>query len=352
VTACAGDLDRGGAGILASAEGRFAHVLRLSDSTGLLEHACGATPRRSHGYCVDDAARALVVACRETDRSPGPARVAERCLAFVADALSPDGRCRNRLSYGRRWLDEPDVGDWWGRALWGLGTAAARHPDPWMRRDAAACFGTAACARSPWPRAMAFATLGAAELAGDEAQGAAAARLIADAAAVIGRAQPGAWPWPEPRLSYANALLPEALMIVGDVLGRPSLVAEGLDLLGWLLDAQTHEGHLSATPAAGRDPGEAPPGFDQQPIEVATLADACARAGRMTGDPSWAAGLDLALRWFLGDNDTGVAMCDPATGGGFDGLERSGRNANQGAESTLALISTVQQALGPPARPR
>jgi hypothetical protein len=97
-------------------------------------------------------------------------------------------------------------------------------------------------------------------------------------------------------------------------------------------------------PAGARGPGEAGPAFDQQPIEVAALADACARAHRIAGHRRWAEGVELAAAWFLGANDTGVPMHDPVTGGGFDGLHHDRRNENQGAESTLALLATLQQA--------
>jgi hypothetical protein len=107
---------------------------------------------------------------------------------------------------------------------------------------------------------------------------------------------------------------------------------------------ETAGGHLSLTPAGGWGPGEPRPGFDQQPIEAAALADACARALELTGDGRWLTGLDRAVGWFLGDNDAGVALYDPVSGGGCDGLHRDGRNENQGAESTLALISTLQHA--------
>jgi hypothetical protein len=322
----------------------FDHLLRLSDDTGLMEHALGAIPRRWCGYCVDDVARGLVVVSREDDPAPEVARAGERYLSFVSDALAPDGRCHNRLSYDRRWEDEASDGDWWGRALWGLGTAAAAHRDEWMRRDALVCFGLAARARSVWPRAMAFATLGAAEVLRRHPSHAGARALIVDAVGVVGRrAAQEAWPWPQPRLSYANAVLPEALIAAGSALGDETLLAEGLGLLEWLLATETRGDHLSLTPVGGWAPDEPRPGFDQQPIEAAAMADACARALSLTGDLRWAAGIDLAVGWFLGQNDSGTPMYDAGTGGGFDGLHPKGRNANQGAESTLALISTLQQ---------
>jgi hypothetical protein len=316
----------------------------MSDDTGLLEHARGAVPRRGCGYCVDDVARGLVVVSREEHPSPEVARLTERYLAFVAHALAPDGRCHNRLGYDRRWEDEPGSGDWWGRAIWGLGTAASAHRDAWVRRDALECFDLAARCRSVSPRAMAFATLGAAEILRGHPSHPGARALIADAVATIGRpAARQMWPWPEPRLAYANAVLPEALLAAGVAIADDALLAAGLDQLDWLLDVETHGDHLSLTPVGGWAPGEARPGFDQQPIEAAAIADACARAFVITQDSHWSAGLDRAVGWFFGSNDTGVPMYDPETGGGFDGLTATGRNTNQGAESTLALISTLQQ---------
>jgi len=192
---------------------------------------------------------------------------------------------------------------------------------------------------------MAFAALGAAEVLDVVPRHAGARALITAAAVAIGRpVLDRTWPWPEPRLSYANAVLPDALLAAGAALDAPALVADGLRLLGWLLDEQTRDGHLSVVPVGGRGPGETGPGFDQQPIEVAALADACARAHLIARRPRWAEGIGLAADWFLGANDSATALHDPAGGGGCDGLERAGRNHNQGAESTLALLSTLQQA--------
>ena len=329
---------------MSRAAASFAHLLRMSDDTGLLEHSRGAVPRRSCGYCVDDVARGLVVVSREEHPAPEVAKLAERYLAFVAHALAPDGRCHNRLGYDRRWEDDPGSGDWWGRALWGLGTAATAHRDAWVRRDALECFDTAARCRSVSPRAMAFATLGAAEILQVHPSHAGARALIVDAVATIGRpAARETWPWPEPRLAYANAVLPEALLAAGVATADDALLATGLDQLDWLLDVQTFDDHLSLTPVGGWAPGEARPGFDQQPIEAAAIADACARAFSITQDSHWSAGLGRAVGWFFGSNDGGVPMYDPGTGGGYDGLTATGRNTNQGAESTLALISTLQQ---------
>lgn len=324
----------------------FEHLLRLSDDTGVLEHARGAVPRRRSGYCTDDAARALVVVSRQPSPSAEVSALGERCLAFLVHAQAGDGASHNRLGYDRRWEDQPGLGDWWGRSLWGSGTAAARGRSARFRADALAHFEAGAVCRSASPRAMAFAALGAAEVLTVRSDHAGARDLLKAAGATLSGARADeSWPWPEPRLSYANASWAESLLVAGWGLEDDGLVAEGLRLLEWLLTIETAGDHLSLTPVGGWALGEPRPGFDQQPIEAAALADACARAYLVTGGEHFVTGVSRAVGWFLGANDTQIPMYDGQTGGGYDGLERDGRNDNQGAESSIALISTLQQGI-------
>jgi hypothetical protein len=321
----------------------FEHLFRLSDESGLFEHAKLIDPRTEHGYCVDDVARGLLVAAREPEPSARLMALAQLYLRFVIDAQAGDGRFHNRRGIDLNWQDEANLEDCWGRALWGLGTAVARAPA--LAEQALAHFDISVGRRSPWSRAMAFGALGAAEVLVLRPDHLRARALLGDAAKLIG--SPGAdprWRWPEPRLRYANANLPETLIAAGSLLGDAQALADGLLMLGWLLEVETSGSHLSVTPVGGWAIGQPRPGFDQQPIEVAALADACARAFNVTGDPRWKDGVLLAAAWFLGDNDRQIALHDPVSGGGCDGLERYGRNENQGAESTLAMISTFQQA--------
>lgn len=321
----------------------FAHLARLTDDTGLFEHARHATVRREHGYCTDDVGRGLVVACREPDPSATVLRLADCYLTFLAHAQSRSGAFHNRLSHARVWTDVPGLGDWWGRALWGLGTAAARSPASWIRDEALLAFMLGASQRSPAPHAMAFAGLGAAEVLRGDPDNAAAATLLADAARAVGDGGDSAeWPWPYPRLTYANAAFAEVVIAAGDLRGEAATVAAGLRMLTWLCDVQVRDGHLSVVPASGWQCDTPRTRYDQQPIEVAALADACATAAAVTADPLWIRGTRRAAAWFGGDNDGGVPMWDPATGGGYDGLTSRGPNLNQGAESTLALVSTLQ----------
>ena len=323
----------------------FEHLLRMTDHRATFEHACFAEPRREHGYCTDDMARVLVVATREPE-SPGPVNgLAGRALQFLNEAQSYNGACRNRMDHGGHWTDQPTTDDHWGRCLWGLGTAAANSDVSLVRRLATIQFERAAKARSPWPRAMAFAAVGAAEMLSVEPEHPAALKLLTDYAATVERDYgTPEWRWPEPRLTYANAILPEATIAAGVALNDEALRQQGLDSLEWLLAYETTDGHLSATPAGGRGPEDTRPAFDQQPIEIAALADACARAAATDPRSIWPEGIRAAAAWFQGDNDSGLLMWDPETGGGFDGLLADCVNLNQGAESTLAVISTMQQA--------
>lgn len=323
----------------------FAHLRRLSDDTGLFEHARYAIVRREHGYCTDDVARGLVVTCREPDPPSYVADLAGCYLAFLTHAEAPTGGFHNRLGFDRRWLDRPAFGDWWGRAVWGLGTAAARSPVSWIREEAFRAFDRNAGARTRAVRAMAFAGLGAAEVLRRYPDHALAAALLNDAAVAIGVPAPDAdWPWPQSKLTYANAALAEVLIAAGHLLDdRPGL-DHGLALLGWLHEIQTTDDRLSVIAAGGWQRRSPRCTFDQQPIEVAALADAFVTAADASGDPRWDTALRQAVAWFLGGNDAGVVMWDPQTGGGYDGLTPHGPNLNQGAESTLALISTLQHA--------
>jgi hypothetical protein len=321
----------------------YAHLSHLSTEIGLYEHALFTEPRTEHGYCVDDVARGLVVAVRAHD--PAVSELVDVYLHFVLAAVRDDGTAHNRRSADGSWQDVASTDDHWGRALWALGTTAAETTDPAVCVRALEGARMAMRARSPWPRARAYAVLGATEVLSVVPDDAAARALVGRSRPVLlhHTADP-AWPWPEPRLTYANSVLPEAVIAVGAVHGDDLIVREGTAMLRWLLDVQTRDGHVSVVPAGGFACGDSGPGFDQQPIEVAALAEACARAFRVTGAQEWRTAVERCRAWFLGDNDAGLAVYDASTGGGFDGLHRSSVNENQGAESTLAALSTLQLA--------
>lgn len=322
----------------------FRHVMRMTDDRGILEHARGAHPRFHMGYCTDDNARLLVVCARDDSENGTTAELARIAARFLFDAQRSDGMVHNRMSFERIWQDTPCTDDCWGRTLWALGEAVQRSGDTELQNRCFESFLTGSGARSESLRSMCFAALGAAGILAEDERNTDARYLLHDARAMFafnpdGR---GKWRWPEPRLTYANAVIPEAMIACGVALGDDALVYRGVHLLDWLVSVETLDDHLSVTSVGGRGPDDVSPMFDQQPIEVAAIADAAIRAGDATGVASWDEVVDMAGNWFLGNNDAGVSMINLETGGGYDGLHADRVNENQGAESTLAMISTMQ----------
>lgn len=321
----------------------FDHLLCLADARGIFEHADHDVPRGEHGYCLDDVARALLVLVQEPDPSQSVEELTEISLRFVEAAIDPVGRAHNRMDVSGEWVDNATTDDWWGRAVGALGIAATVAPLPLTRARAMRSFLRAAGQHSVDVRAMSFALPGAAAVLKARPGSEAARRLVTTGLAVIPQATAG-WGWLEPKLRYGNASLIDALLAAGDALADDALVARVLKHFDSLLTIESRDGHLSVTGPNGRSANDSGPQFDQQPIEVAAIADAAARAFALTDDPHWREVVRQARDWFLGDNDSGTMMVDLATGAGFDGLERHGRNENRGAESTLAALSTFQHA--------
>jgi hypothetical protein len=321
------------------------HLAHLVDDVGIVEHSCLERPRTDEGYCTDDAGRLLGVATSLLAERREARRMASVALRFLARAHEGGSRFRLRLGPQGRWTEDPISDDATGRALHGLGTAAARSPWSDVRSGALELFEQAASWRSHHPRSIAHAALGATAILQVIPDHRIARLLVDDAADLLPRHALGAsWGWPEQRLTYSNAVIPEALLAAAIARRDSELARDALGLLAWLVAEESMGEHFSFTPVDGRGPDDEAPAFDQQPIEAWAMADACARAYEFTGDSSWADAVIRAARWFEGHNDSGTAVFDSHTGGGFDGLERLGVNRNQGAESTMAAAVTLERA--------
>jgi len=331
------------------------HLWRLSDSTGVFQHATFDVPNLTEGYCTDDNARALTLMVRLEDlglQSPRTLAAAAVHAAFVGHAFDPTtGRFRNFLGFDRRWLDTADTSsdDCLGRAVVALGTCIGRSRSPSLQRWAMRLFEPAvrAVAGTTSPRAWAFGLVGIEEylarLSGD--------RLASDIrTALVGRlldlrrvtAGPG-WPWLEDIVSYENPRVCQALLESGLHAGDETAVAVGLEMLDWLAAVQHSDtGRFAPIGCRGFYPrGGTPAPFDQQPIEAQAMVAACAAAFRATGDRGWVDRAWNAFDWFRGRNVLGIGLCDPRTGGCRDGLLADRANENQGAESTLAYLAAL-----------
>lgn len=321
----------------------YGHLIALSTPRGVFEHCNGQTPLPEHGYCVDDVARALIIIARDPSPATEVAAIADTCLDFLAAAQHVDGSVTNRQSADGTWTGDPDVQDHWGRALWAWGTVVGRSSDLDQIERCVGAFRLSSGQRSPYLRSMAHAALGAAEYLRRFPTSTSALDLLADTRNMALRHRDAAIPWPESRLTYANALIPHAVIAAGMHLQESETLDYGLEMLEWLTRLQSPDGYLSPIGNSGWGPGDALPSFDQQPLEVSHLVDAWLLAFDATSDSQWLECARLGAMWFYGVNDVGVWMHDPRTGAGFDGLTPTGANPNCGAESTLAYLATVGQ---------
>lgn len=330
----------------------FAAIIRHSDATGILQHSQYTVPDRRHGYCIDDNARALILACRDDNIDPVTRdHWTAVYAAFVAHAWNPGaGRFRNFMGFDRQWLEDSGSNDSNGRAIWALGIAAASAPTSGIQDWARSLFGETIdhLAGIDSPRAKAFKMLGSIAVQSGLPDHAMLRSFITDWGELLlrhyGDVRRDDWHWFEPVLAYDNARLPEALIRAGVMLRRDDFVRTGLESLAWLYAIQTSTaGHFSAIGSDSFNrPFAAPLPHDQQPVEAAAMVDACDAAFAATNDPVWQERAINAYRWFLGKNDNGLAVGDVRTGGCFDALTPTGVNLNQGAESLLAFhLATI-----------
>ncbi len=337
---------------------------RLTDDTGMLQHAIFTIPNRREGYTTDDNARALILSRMleqmESDgllqnqaRNPdsSASNSAGLYLAFLEHAFnSAKGRFKNFLRYDRRWNEPVGSEDCHGRALWALGTVLGRSQNQGLRGAAGRLFEFALPAAMEFssPRAWAYALLGIQEYLtsypGDrdaqKVQFALSGRLLKMYESIR---QPD-WKWFENVLAYGNSRLSQAMLLVGEDRSDKRMISVGLESLEWLMEMQRCEanGHFVPIGSQGfyRQHGEKAR-FDQQPLEAAGAVSACLQAYRVTGNSRWRGEAWSAFNWFLGDNDLQLPLYDSATGGCRDGLHPDRANENQGAESTLSFLMAL-----------
>ena len=329
---------------------RLDHLVRMTDDTGLFQHAIFDVPSLQEGYCTDDNARAFILCCLLEELGAHPLadqldRLATRYMAFLAAALDTKaGRFRNFMSYGREWLEQAGSEESQGRALWALGTGMARSHDEGRQRLCARLFDQSLTQVEAFssPRAWAFTLLGIHEclqVAPDHARAKDVRHwLTAHLVRIWHQSATEAWPWFESNTTYENARLCQALLISAEAKGDEDAKAIALRALRWLISVQkTPAGHFRPIGSNGfytRDGARAD--FDQQPVEAQAMVSATLEAFRITGDPAWRVEARRAFEWFLGRNDLALSLYDARTGGCCDGLHADRVNENQGAESTLA----------------
>jgi glycosyltransferase involved in cell wall biosynthesis len=331
------------------------HLARMTDSTGLFQHAIFSVPNFSEGYCTDDNARGFILAVLldEMEEEPESVRtLATTYAAFLHHAFDPQTkRFHNHLSFDRRWLDQQGSEDSHGRALWALGLGVGRSPYRSFQFLSGQVFTQAlpAVAEFTSPRAWAFALLGIHEylqrLSGDRLANQIRETLTTRLMELFDKAAKPDWPWFEEVLSYDNAKLAHALILSGRATGQKAVFERGLQALRWLAESQTAEsGDFRPIGSNGFYPrGGLRATFDQQPVEAQAMVSACLEAYRATSDTWWYDHAQRAFDWFLGWNDLGLELYSATTGGCRDALHVDRVNQNQGAESTLAFLLSLAE---------
>ena len=329
------------------------HLKAFTDDTGILQHANYTIPDRTHGYCTDDNARALLAAAMGQKYLPtngwGLNSLSGHYLGFLLYAYNEkNGRFRNFMTYSRQWMEEIGSEDAHGRALWCLGKAVAFLDNPGHLAMSTTLFNKALQAAENFrsPRAIAFCLVGM-HAYQDKFSGDSDVRRIRNVLAdrlfdqFISQASDD-WPWLENSLNYANGKLPHALLLSGQRMQRSDMVDMGLRALKWLLAIQTEGKHFVPIGSNGwYERGGSRARFDQQPVEANAMVEACVEAYNITRDHTWFENAAMCFNWFLGQNDLNMPLYDPKTGGCRDGLMANGINQNQGAESSLAWLLSL-----------
>ena len=333
-----------------------AHMLSMTDDTGILQHAIFSVPNSSEGYTTDDNARALIVSIL-LDEDSGDARTREslclshRYLAFLWLAFNAkSGRFRNFLGYNRLWSEDTGSDDSHGRALWSLGKVLGHSRDAGLRGAAGRLFEAAVPATLAFtsPRAWAYCILGMQAyldwFPGDRAIQGVRNTLADRLLDIYERSQSETWKWFEKSLSYSNARLSQALILTGWRSDNQRMIEAGMDSLKWLVAEQHRESAEIFVPIGSNGffiEGNGKARFDQQPVEACATIAACLEVYRLTEESQWLAEAQRVFRWFLGKNDLRVPLYDATTGGCRDGLHPERVNENQGAESTLSFLMAL-----------
>jgi len=327
---------------------RLEHVKRLSDDTGIIQHATYSIPRRDSGYCVDDNARALVVALQayHQDGSPETIDLITKYLSYLQYAQMDDGRFKNFMNYDRSVAPETGSEDCFGRAVWALGCAVRLAPEHGIRHlaqqmflksiDAYPTIGLRGAANAI------FGIVSYLQSEPDNASKRAREKLEAYVDQILNSYRNNAndrWQWFEETLSYDNALLPCALFKAHGVLPSAETLTVAQESLSFLEKNCFSGDLLCLIGNKGWFPRNGPKATcDEQPLDATAFVLAYSAAYSETHNEHYLDRMRVAFDWFLGANRVGVPLYDFSTAGCHDGLQETSLNENQGAESTLSFL--------------
>jgi glycosyltransferase involved in cell wall biosynthesis len=333
------------------------HIRRLTDDTGIVQHAKYGIPNLKEGYCLDDNARALIMSLMayQQNKSQEALDLLPIYLSYIHYMQREDGNFRNFLSFTRQYLDEIGSEDSFGRTVWALGYLISCAPNNSYREFAGELFSRSVphFKELQHLRGIGNAIIGIAYYLkahpDDEGMVSELVNLTAFLMQAYGHHQGESWQWFEDKLTYDNAILPLALLHSCEITGDAQVKKVAMASMAFLDNLSFRSGCLSPVGNQGwYSQGEVMPLFDQQAIETMAMVLMYMQAYQTTNQPEYIEKMFVSYQWFLGENILRVPLYDQETKGCCDGLQQTAVNRNQGAESTLAyLIShlTVLKAL-------
>lgn len=318
------------------------HVFRMTDDTGMFQHALYGVPDPSEGYTTDDNARALIMAALlfEMTGKHNYLDLVGRYLGFLLYAQNGSW-FRNFMDYDRRFAEERGSQDCFGRCIWALGFTASCPCLPAGIRDTAQAMlrrNIPGCNELSFLRSKAYAIIGLNHWYNKRSR-----ELLTKLALDLGTAYEHCagtrWKWYEETVTYCNAVLPRAMLAAHEATGEKRYLEIGLESLDFLLDATFAGGMFRPVGCKGWFPrGQTPAEFDQQPVEACETLLACLSAYKQTGEKAYCDRAQCCIEWYSGKNSLGISLIDPDTGGCMDGLTPEGLNRNEGAESLISWM--------------
>jgi len=325
------------------------HIEKLTDDTGMYQHANFTIPNREYGYCTDDNARAVIAMAKYYAQysEPQALQLLDIYFSFIIHSQNSDGTIRNFMNFDRTWFKEDPINDAFGRVLWALGTVMAKPPTPAYLSIAKSCFDKSVeHINKQYPRGMAYSIFGMCDYL-KQFPGASDIKrqLELTADGLVTQYQENSypdWQWFEDMLSYDNAVLPHALFVAGLTFENKKYLAIAKKTCEFLLENTFNGEYFSFIGCKGwYERGGTKATFDQQPIEAASTVMMLRAAYDSTQDEKFLTLQRKAFDWFLGQNELRIPLYDFRTKGCNDGLLSDGVNTNQGAESTLSFLLSL-----------
>lgn len=323
------------------------HIKRLTDNTGILQHARYGVPDFSKGYTLDDNARALLMAVMafRQKKYPEALELIPIYLSFIDYMQNEEGTFKNILTYSRCFEEEKGSDDSFGRTIWALGYLMRFPPRDAFHQLARDLFFKAVphFDKIDSLRGIAYTIIGICHYMhlapNDEGMKKVLRQLTDKIVRQYEDEKDGEWHWFEPKITYANGMLPMALLHSVEIAADEKTRQVAMESMNFLERTVLRNGYLSLVGSDNwYEKGGTPSQFAQQPIDAMAMVQLAYQAYVVTRDRRYLNVMSAHFMWFLGENDLGIPLYDFETAGCFDGLERHGRNKNQGAESTLAYL--------------